>query len=122
MKKSIALIVFIVLASIAFGQKGKTVKIGMCSDVHLPTMHDGKERLTTFLDSMKTAKPDFIIELGDFVTPAAAWTESFQPWKDYTGKKYNVIGNHEMDGGYSLQQAIAFRGMPTSYYTFSTNG
>ena len=56
----VAFFVFNFLALSSFGQKVKTVKIGMCSDVHLPTMHDGAERLTSFLDSMKTAKPDFI--------------------------------------------------------------
>lgn len=123
MKKLLSVLaIFILLTSAAFGQKVKTIKIGICSDVHLPTMHDGKERLTSFLDSMKTAQPDFIIELGDFVTPAPAWTSSFEPWKNYTGKKYNVIGNHEMDAGYSLEKALDFRNMPASYYTFRSNG
>jgi predicted phosphodiesterase len=123
MKKLVSVIIFFVLlTSVAVGQHKKTIKIGICSDVHLPTMHDGKERLTTFLDSMKIAKPDFIIQLGDFVTPAPAWTESYDPWKTYQGKKYNVIGNHEMDGGYSLEKALEFRNMNSSYYTFSSNG
>ncbi len=94
----------------------------MCSDVHLPTMHDGAQRLTTFLDSMKTAKADFIIELGDFVTPADKYASAFALWKDYPGTKYNVMGNHETDAGYSLEQALAYRDMKASYYTFHNNG
>jgi len=113
---------FLVLSLPSLSQKVKTVKIGMCSDVHLPTMHDGAQRLTTFLDSMKVARPDFIIELGDFVTPAPAYASSYELWKAYPGKKYHVIGNHEMDAGYSLQQALEYRNMTSSYYSFSNQG
>ena len=116
------LVVFVLLSSSSFGQRVKSVKIGMASDIHLPTMHDGAARLTVFTDSMKVAKPDFIIQLGDFVTPAPAWAASYSVWQAYAGKKYDVIGNHEMDGGYSLEKALAFRNMPSSYYTLHSNG
>ncbi|HEX5171422.1 MAG TPA: metallophosphoesterase family protein [Cyclobacteriaceae bacterium] len=106
----------------AFSQKVKRVKIGMCSDVHLPTMHDAEWRLTKFLDSMKTAKPDFIIELGDFGTPARAYAPLFELWNEYPGTKYHVIGNHEMDGGFSMDAALAYRKMASSYYSFEMNG
>lgn len=123
MKKLISgLVVFSFLTFTSSGQRVKTIKIGMCSDVHLPTMHDGAQRLTSFLDSMETARPDFIIELGDFVTPAPAYASSYALWKAYKGKKYNVIGNHEMDAGYTLNQALAYRNMTSSYYTFRSHG
>jgi len=109
-------------ASSAVAQKNGVVKIGMCSDVHLPTMHDGPWRLSTFLDSMKMASPDFIIELGDFVTPAPQYASAFALWKAYPGEKHNVIGNHEMDAGYSMAQALAYRDMKSSYYSFQKNG
>jgi predicted phosphodiesterase len=107
---------------VSFAQKHKKVKFGLFTDVHVPTMHDAKERLTTFMDSMKTAKPDFIIELGDFGTPAPKYAYGFEIWNTYPGPKYHVIGNHEMDGGFSLQQALAYRKMPSSYYSFEKNG
>ena len=112
------LVVFVLLSSSSFGQRVKSVKIGMASDIHLPTMHDGAARLTVFTDSMKVAKPDFIIQLGDFVTPAPAWATSYSVWQAYAGKKYDVIVNHELDGGYSLEKELALRNMPSSYYTF----
>ncbi|WP_128545153.1 metallophosphoesterase family protein [Larkinella soli] len=99
-----------------------TVRIGMFADLHVPTMHDADARLTTFLDSMKTARPDFIIELGDFGTPAEKYRSAFDRWNAWPGPKYHLIGNHEMDGGYSLEQALAYRNMPSSYYAFMTNG
>lgn len=98
-----------------------TVRFGVCADVHLPTMHDSKQRITTFIDSMKIAKPDFIIELGDFGTPAEEYAHFFDIWNSFPGKKYHVIGNHEMDGGYSLEQAIAYRNMTSPYYSFDIN-
>lgn len=98
------------------------VRIGMCADVHLPTMHDSAHRITTFIDSMKAAKPDFIVELGDFLIPKEQYDPYFDIWNSYPGPRYHVIGNHEMDGGTSLEEAIAYRNMPNSYYAFIQNG
>lgn len=50
----------------------------MCSDVHLPTMHDSERRISAFIDSMQTAKPDFIIELGDFLTPEEKYAPYYE--------------------------------------------
>lgn len=110
--------------TVSFAQKNsiKRVKIGLFTDVHIPTMHDGEARLAAFRDSMKTAKPDFIIELGDFITPAEKYAPAFAIWQSLPNPKYHVIGNHEMDGGYSLEKALAYRNMPSSYYTFDQNG
>jgi len=123
--KNIIAIVF-VLAAFFAGCKQKEdikrVKIGMCSDVHLPTMHDSEKRITAFIDSMKIAKPDFIIELGDFAIPTKEYAHYFAIWNSFPGPKYHVIGNHEMDGGTSLEQALAYRCMQNSYYTFSEKG
>jgi Icc protein len=88
----------------------KVVSFGICADVHLPTMHDSAHRISTFIDSMKAAQPDFIIELGDFGTPDEKYRPFFAIWNDYPGKKYHVIGNHEMDGGTSLEAALAYIG------------
>jgi Icc protein len=100
----------------------ETVRFGICADVHLPTMHDSEYRISTFIDSMKIARPDFIIELGDFGTPDPKYAHMFAIWNSYPGKKYHVIGNHEMDGGTSLQQALAYRNMTASYYAFDEKG
>jgi len=43
-------------------------------------------------------------------------------WLAYPGDKYHVIGNHEMDGGYGLDQVLAHRKMVNSYYHFERNG
>ena len=43
-------------------------------------------------------------------------------WNSFPGLKYHVIGNHEMDGGTSLDEALNYRGMDNSYYTFRMKG
>ena len=42
-----------------------SIRIGICADLHQDIMHDGPERLTTFLEAMTVQRPDFIIQLGD---------------------------------------------------------
>lgn len=122
-RQLIVTIAFILTATNGLCQeKYNSIKIGMCSDVHLPTMHDSKYRIQTFIDSMNVAKPDFIIELGDFGTPAEKYAGLFAIWDSYNGDKYHVIGNHEMDGGFSRDEAVAYRGMDNSYYSFEKNG
>lgn len=118
------LTVLALIATCGHGISQKTnhsVKIGMCSDVHLPTMHDSEYRIRTFIDSMSIANPDFIIELGDFGTPAEKYAPLFDIWNSFAGEKYHVIGNHEMDGGFTRSQALAYRRMNSGHYTFNKN-
>ena len=99
-----------------------TLTFGMCTDVHLPTMHDSEYRIQTFIDSMNVAQPDFIIELGDFGTPKKEYAHYFDIWNSFKGNKYHVIGNHEMDGGTSREAALAYRNMQSGYYSFDKKG
>lgn len=108
--------------SILSAQHPRKVTFGICTDVHLPTMHDATYRITRFIDEMKSANPDFIIELGDFGTPDPKYAPMFDIWNSFPGDRYHVIGNHEMDGGTSKEQALAYRKMTNSYYTFDRNG
>ena len=92
----------------------------MCADAHLPTMHDADFRINTFINEMKATKPDFIIELGDFAqVPDTAY---YKIWNTFPRDKFHVIGNHEMDGGHSLGQALEVRNMKSSYYAFDKGG
>jgi len=117
----LAIPLILMLTLFSCQKKYNTIKIGMCSDVHLPTMHDSEYRIQTFIDSMKIAKPDFIIELGDFGTPAEKYAGLFDIWNSFPGDRYHVIGNHEMDGGYSRLEAVQYRNMSNSYYSFDKN-
>lgn len=122
MNKVLCSLIFLFLSFNLSAQKYSTVKIGMCTDTHLPTMHDAEYRITTFIETMKKKKPDFIIELGDFATPAPKYAKYFEIWNSFPGDKYHLIGNHEMDGGTSREEAIAYRGMESGYYSFDKNG
>jgi len=116
------LIILIIPAGETFAKKIEKIRIGMCTDVHLPTMHDSEYRITTFINSMKKEKPDFIIELGDFATPEPKFAPYFAIWNSFPGDKYHVIGNHEMDGGYTREKTMAYLQMKSSYYSFDKNG
>ena len=121
------ILLFIIVTGFLFGcssRKGnvKRIKFGICSDVHLPTMHDSEKRITAFIDSMKIAKPNFIIELGDFGIPKKEYLKYFDIWNSFPAPKYHVIGNHEMDGGTSMEDALAIRNMRNSYYSFEMKG
>ncbi|GAA0877881.1 hypothetical protein GCM10009119_08490 [Algoriphagus jejuensis] len=105
-----------------FAQKANVVTFGLCTDVHIPTMHDSEYRMTTFIDAMKKEKPDFIIELGDFSIPKPEYQKAYDIWNSFPGEKHHVIGNHEMDGGTTLEKALAYREMESSYYSFDKNG
>jgi predicted phosphodiesterase len=97
-----------------------TVRIGICADAHLGTMHDSESRLGAFLDEMKKTRPDFMIELGDFAE--ASDSGFFRAWDACPVKSYHVIGNHETDGGHTLSEALSAREMTGSYYSFDSKG
>lgn len=105
-----------------FAQKVHVVTFGLCTDVHIPTMHDSEYRMSTFIEAMKKENPDFIIELGDFSIPKPEYQKTYDIWNSFPGDKHHVIGNHEMDGGTSHDEALEYRGMSSGYYSFDKNG
>ena len=44
-------------------------KLGLIADLHQDVMHDGLQRLQSFISAMKMEKPDAIIQMGDFAYP-----------------------------------------------------
>lgn len=98
------------------------LRIGLISDIHHDVMHDGMQRLTAFLDAMREAKPDLLIQLGDFCKPTPANQPFLDLWNTWDGPRYHVIGNHDMDGGFRREQTVAWYGMPGRYYGFDQGG
>lgn len=96
---------------------GKAIKIGLISDVHQDVIHDAADRLKVFLAEAEKEKADALIELGDFCTPKPENREFADLFEAFPRPKYHVIGNHEMDGGFSREQVVAFHKMPSRYYT-----
>jgi predicted phosphodiesterase len=120
--KLLAILTMTFLYGVAIAKQPDKIKIGLCTDVHLPTMHDSEYRMTTFIKSMKAEKPDFILEMGDFEIPDPKFAYLVDIWNSFPGEKFHVIGNHEMDGGTSKAKAVEYLKMKNSYYSFDRQG
>jgi 3',5'-cyclic AMP phosphodiesterase CpdA len=80
---------------------------------------DGLERVSAFVAAMAKARVDFILQLGDFVWPAPANRRFLEAWNAFDGPRYHVLGNHDMDEGYTREQTVAFCEMPAMHYAFT---
>lgn len=100
----------------------KTIKFGIITDLHYDLMHDSDRRAQLFIDAMNTEEPDFIISLGDFCVPKPSNQNLTAIWAKFKGKKHFVLGNHDTDGGFTKEQALAFWGAEKPYYSFDDKG
>lgn len=94
------------------------IRIGICADLHQDIMQDGPRRITAFIKDMEVQKPDFIIQLGDFCRPYDYNQVILNSWNRFGGPKYHVIGNHDMDGGFTRDQVVTFWKAIGKYYSF----
>ncbi len=95
-----------------------TVRFGLMTDVHKDIMHDADQRVQSFVNEMIALQPDFNIELGDFCQPVAKNREFLKIWNSYPGPKYTVLGNHDMDGGFTRDSTVSFYRAKGKYYSF----
>ncbi|MCF3108020.1 metallophosphoesterase [Niabella sp. CC-SYL272] len=109
-------------ATVLKALKKETVKIGIITDLHQDLVPDGYERLFAFMTDMKKAKPDALLQMGDFAYPGDKNKKVIDLFKDAHPKTLHVIGNHDTDSGYTKQQCIDYWGMPGRYYTYLLNG
>ena len=98
----------------------KELRFGMCADVHQDIMHDACERLGSFLKDMNEKKVHFVAQMGDFCQPKKANDAFREVWQSWEGDQYNVVGNHDMDGGASRKQFREYVGMEAVSYTHLT--
>ena len=110
--------------SFTFGSRKIPVvlRFGLIADVHQDVMHDGCQRIGAFVEAMNKAKADFICQLGDFCWPHERNREFLEHWRAFDGPQYHVLGNHDMDGGYTREQTVALLGMPGKHYSFDRKG
>ena len=104
------------------GSKEKRLSLGICADVHKDIMFDADSRLKAFIAAASDKDLDFIIQLGDFCRPYDYNHAFLSIWNSYQGEKHHVIGNHDMDGGFTREKVIAYLGSPAKYYSFEKNG
>jgi predicted phosphodiesterase len=100
-------------------ESGKKVRIGIVADVHQDIIHDGYARMRFFIEDMNIRKPDFIIQLGDFVLPRKRNQPFLDAWNEFDGPRYHVLGNHDMkDFGFLKEQTMKWWQMEKPYYSF----
>lgn len=100
----------------------KTLRFGLCADVHKDIMHDADLRLKAFVEEASEQELDFIIQMGDFCRPYDYNLDFMSIWNSFPGKKYHVIGNHDMDGGFTREQVVEYWNASGRYYSFDSNG
>jgi len=99
-----------------------TLRFGVITDVHQDVMHDAVERISSFAEAMRDNGADFVIQLGDFCRPEPRNDGFMKAWNSFEGPRYHVIGNHDMDGGHSNDEVVAYYGMPGRHYSFDRQG
>jgi len=96
----------------------RRVRFGLIADIHPDVLPDGLERVQAFVSAMTRARVDFVIQLGDFVWPTPTNRRYLDAWNQFAGPRYHVLGNHDMDEGYTREQTVAFCGLPAMHYAF----
>jgi 3',5'-cyclic AMP phosphodiesterase CpdA len=94
----------------------------VATDIHHDIMHDGPQRLQAFKDGAIQAGVDMAVQLGDFCQPTPANRSFLAQWEALDLPRYNVLGNHDMDGGFTRQDTVAYMSMPGRYYSFNRKG
>ncbi len=110
------------LSAIALKEKKKSLKFGICTDVHKDIMHDADSRIRAFIEDATEKESDFIIQLGDFCRPYDYNLEFMSVWNSFQGKKYHVIGNHDMDGGFTRGQVVDYWNIENRFYSYDCKG
>lgn len=120
-----AMLAFLLLIAASCSQQ-KTVRFGICADVHKDVMHDADQRLWDFVNEMKKTDVDFIIELGDFMQPQEYNASFLKVWKSFEGPSFHVLGNHDMDNDtgerYLRDHTVSYLDMPARHYSFDMKG
>ena len=102
--------------------KPRTIRFGLCADVHKDIIHDADTRLKIFIDRMNREKVDFIMQLGDFCRPYDYNQDFLDIWNQFEGPRYHVLGNHDTDGGFTREQTLEFWWAKEKYYSFDLDG
>jgi 3',5'-cyclic AMP phosphodiesterase CpdA len=102
--------------------KPLSLTFAICADIHQDIMHDGPDRLRSFTTAVAKAQVDMAIQLGDFCQPTQANRPFLAIWEALETERYNVLGNHDMDGGATREQTVAYMSMPARFYAFDIRG
>ena len=109
-------------AMAALAKIKKPIKLGMIADLHQDVMHDGLQRLESFISAMKMEKPDAIIQMGDFAYPNKKNEKVTRTFMEAHPRALHVLGNHDIDGGHSFDEGGKLWKKKRRYYTENIQG
>lgn len=101
-------------------QGARKVRLGIVTDVHQDLQTDATKRLQVFIDAAKEWNPDFIVQLGD-LSHGKGLDTIRKVWEQFPGKRYSVLGNHDMDHT-DKNIVVKALGMPAKYYAYDYGG
>lgn len=93
------------------------VRFGVITDVHHGLADRAEARLAAFLEAASGRDLDFIVQLGDFNHPTPEAAGFLKLWHSYRGRRYGVLGNHDMDRG-SKRQILDLWELRERFYSF----
>jgi Icc protein len=105
-----------------FSESSCSISFGLISDLHHDIVPDGAERLQSFLDEMEIQKPNALIQLGDFAIPSAENQILIDRFNSAHNSILHVLGNHDIDGGFSWEEFLNAYGMNSRYYSRIVEG
>ena len=97
----------------------QAIRFALATDIHQDIMHDGPQRLEAFKDGAIKDQVDMAIQMGDFCQPTPTNRSFLAQWEALGLPRFNVLGNHDMNGGYTRQETVAYMSMPGRYYSFN---
>lgn len=103
-------------STLRFFQSREQAKIGLITDLHVDIIHDGADRLEAFLEKMADENPQALIQMGDFAIPKKENLSLIQRFNQAHPHAFHILGNHDMDGGYSREEVVKAFGMQSRYY------
>ena len=106
----------------AVSKLNKPVKLGLIADLHNDVMHDGLERLNSFISAMKAENTDAVIQMGDFACPNEKNKKVTEAFQTAHSNSLHVLGNHDIDDGHTFDEVVKLWKMKGRYYTQNING
>lgn len=100
----------------SFDDLTKEIRIGLIADLHHDLMHDGMERMDSFIKAMEARHCDATIQLGDFAYPNEKNKTIIDLFNSSSRQVLHVIGNHDTDSGHTKQHCLKIWGIPSPYY------
>ena len=113
------------IPKVAFGftkRLKNKVTLGVISDLHYDLIPDGKDRLNCFLSEVAKRNPDAIFQMGDFAFPSEKNQELVDSFNQAHPQTFHVLGNHDMDEGFTKEDCLKSWGIPSCYYTKEVSG